>query len=201
MEFTIKAITVSGVEEYLLDSDKIGILETECLKHYDKRISDLICMFLDEECTEHGIYSQEKLFESELRQNLSGMYEYSATPEYGAQLTLEQIKHRFRKITDDYSVMLDAVNLIDYPGFVDHYNKITDPDELLFWAFRYCAWGQYDNKLPYTLFRCIVDGRFKRFYDSHPEWQSYFIHSDCPECLPIGSEDTANRPLREDSAE
>ena len=56
--------------------------------------------------------------------------------------------------------------------------KTDDPDELLFWSFRFCAWGGYDNMLPYTLYRWIVDGKLERFYNYYPEWQHVFL---CPD--------------------
>ena len=195
MDFTMKLKTYSGVENYTLPDEKIGSLEAELLKHYDKRIADLIYLLLDEECTAEGINSREKLFELEYSRNTAiangePIYGYSATWEEGAQLTVDQIKNRFCYIWKEYlfweSTGMDFLTI----QLFHKLERIEDPDELLFWSFRFCSWGQYDNRLPYTLFRCIVDGRFERFYDSYPEWHNEFLCMDNADSLSMITADT-----------
>lgn len=100
MDFNIMLKTHSGIEEYSLPYGKIGPLENDCIKQFDKRIADLVFLRLKE---------------------------------------------------------------------------IEDPIELLFWSFRLCTWGHYDNMLPYTLYRCIIDEKFKHLYSNHPEWYDVFL--------------------------
>lgn len=46
-------------------------------------------------------------------------------------------------------------------------DNISAPDEMLFWIFRFCSWGGYNNPFPYTLYKGIIDGRFEQFYDKY----------------------------------
>lgn len=178
MDFIIKLKTYSGVEEYRMPKEKVGELERDCIKHYDKRIADLIYLFLNEESTAEGITTPEQLFKCEYARNCSdgkAMYGYTATPENGAQLTTAQIKNIFHYIWKDYLFIESTGMDFAMMQFFRKIEKTDNPDELLFWSFRFCAWGGYDNALPYTLYRCIVDGRFERFYNAYPEWQNEFL--------------------------
>lgn len=178
---SFKYKTYYGIEEYRLPCDKIGQLEKNVMNHFDKKIADLVYLFLNEECTSEGIDTISKLFEYEMSCNTSSgklIYDYSATLETGAQLTIDYIKNRFNYIWKDY-LFIESTDLhFDALQFYYHLEKTEDPLELLFWSFRLCAWGNYDNKLPYTLYKCIVDERFKRFYNSCPEWQNTFLYID-----------------------
>ena len=181
MDFIIKRKTYSGVEEYQLSKELVGQLEIDCLKHYDKRIADLVCLFLDEESTAEGIATPEQLLENEYARNCAdgkALYGYTATPENGAQLTTIQIKNIFHYIWKNYLFLESTGMDFMMMQFFHRIEKTDTPDELLFWSFRFCAWGGYDNALPYTLYRCIVDGRFERFYNSYPEWQNAFLCID-----------------------
>lgn len=181
MNFTIKRKTYSGIEEYQLPKEKIGQLETDCIKHYDKRIADLVYLFLDEESTAEGIATPQKLFECEYARNCANgnaLYGYTAMPENGAQLTTVQIKNIFYYIWKNYLFLESTGMDFRMLQFFREIQKTENPDELLFWSFRFCAWGDYDNMLPYTLYRCIVDGRFVRFYNCYPEWQNEFLCLD-----------------------
>lgn len=178
MHVTIKRKTYSGMEEYPLPKEKIGPLESDCLKHYDKKIADLVCLFLDEESAVQGITTPEKLFERERARNFANgkaLYGYTATLENGAQLTTAQIQNIFHYIWKNYLFLESTGMDVRMMQLFREIQKTEDPDELLFWSFRFCAWGEYDNMLPYTLYRCIVDERFVRFYNHYPEWQKEFL--------------------------
>lgn len=181
MEFRLKFKTCSGMEVYQLPREKAGPLETNCMEHYDQKIADLVYLFLEEECAAEGITTPEKLFEREHARNCTDgkvLYGYTATPEHGAHLTTIQIKNIFHFIWKNY--LFQESTGMDF-GMMQLFRKIEttdDPDELLFWSFRFCAWGGYDNPLPYTLYRFIVDGRLQRFYNSYPEWQREFLLVD-----------------------
>ena len=181
MHVTIKRKTYSGIEEYPLPKEKIGPLESDCLKHYDKKIADLVCLFLDEESAVQGITTPEKLFELERTRNFANgkaLYDYTATLENGTRLTTAQIQKIFHYIWKNYLFGESTGMNFRMIQFFREIQKTEDPDELLFWSFRFCAWGEYDNLLPYTLYRCIVDGRFVRFYNRYPEWQKNFLCMD-----------------------
>lgn len=181
MEFSIRFKTCSGIEEYQLTGEKAGPLETNCMEHYDQKIADLVYLFLEEECAAEGITTPEKLFEREYARNCAegkALYGYTAVPEHGAQLTTPQIKNIFHFIWKDY-LFREATGM-DFRmlRWFRRIERTEDPDELLFWSFRFCAWGGYDNPLPYTLYRCIVDRRLDRFYNRYPEWQCEFLCMD-----------------------
>lgn len=181
MHITLKRKTYSGMEEYPLPKEKIGPLESDCLKHYDKKIVDLVCLFLDEESAVQGITTPEKLFELERTRNFANgkpLYDYKATMENGARLTTAQIQKIFHYIWKNYLFGESTGMNFRMIQFFREIQKTEDPDELLFWSFRFCAWGEYDNLLPYTLYRYIVDGRFVRFYNRYPEWQKNFLCMD-----------------------
>lgn len=184
MEFRIRRKTCSGMEEYRLTGEKVGTLETECIQHFDPRIADLVCLFLEEECAAEGIAAPEELVGREHDRNWAdgkALHGYRATPEHGAQLTTTQIKSIFHFIWKSY--LFQESTGMDF-RMLQLFHKVEttdDPDELLFWSFRFCAWGGYDNPLPYTLYRCLVDGRLKRFYNGYPEWQSEFLCMDAAE--------------------
>lgn len=181
MAFRLKFKTCSGIEAYQLPGEKAGPLEIDCMKHYDPRIADLFYLFLDEACAAEGITTPEELFERERTRNYAegnALYGYTATPEHGAQLTTAQIKNIFHFIWKNY--LFQESTGMDFQ-MLQWFRKIEttdDPDKLLFWSFRFCAWGGYDNPLPYTLYRFIVDGRLQRFYNSYPEWQREFLWVD-----------------------
>ena len=145
--------------------------------------ADLVYLFLDEECTYEGIDTITKLHECERKRNSSNgeaLNGYAATMQTGAQLSTQQIKNIFHYIWKDY-LFFESTG-VDFATmqFILRLKEIEDPIELLFWSFRLCAWGEYDNVLPYTLYRCIVDERFKRFYNSYPEWHDVFLCiNDC----------------------
>ena len=105
MDFNVMLNTHSGIEEYRLPYEKIGSLEKDCINHFDKRIADLVCLFLDEECTSEGIDTIEKLYECEKRRNSANgkfLNGYAASLETGARLSTEQIKNIFHCIWKDY---------------------------------------------------------------------------------------------------
>lgn len=179
MSFEMKRKTLSGTEEFRLPTEEIGPLETACIECFDERIADLICLFLSGEIFSGGIESPEELFEHEREHNMSDgtvMNGYSATFDNGVQLSTATIKQIFYYIWDERWMIWEEAGA-DY-NFIEFYNKLArteDPEELLFWSFRFCAWSENVNRLPYTLFRYIVDGKFMRFYDSYPEWQKTFL--------------------------
>lgn len=181
MDFILKQNTCFGVQEYCLPREKVGPLEADCIRHYDQSIADLICLFLEEECTGEGITTPEQLFERERARNYAdgkALYGYAATLEHGAWLSTTQIKNIFHFIWK--SPLFGESTGMDL-GMIQLFRtieKTDDPDELLFWSFRFCAWGGYDNMLPYTLYRWIVDGKLERFYNYYPEWQHVFL---CPD--------------------
>lgn len=181
MDFMIKRKTYSGMEAYQLPTEKIGPLETDCIRCYNEKNADLVFLFLDEECAPEGIDTLERLLERERARNCAdgkALYGYTATPECGAQLTTRQIKTIFHVIWENYLFQESTGMDFRMLQFFRKIAKTDDPDELLFWSFRFCAWGGYDNPLPYTLYRCIVDGRLERYYNSFPEWQSEFLCMD-----------------------
>ena len=57
-------------------------------------------------------------------------------------------------------------------------NLFSEIPYLLFWTFRLCAWGEYENPFPYTLYKGLVDGRFEKFYDDYPDERKTFICID-----------------------
>lgn len=183
MSFNTMLKTHSGIESYRLPYEKIGPLENDCIKQFDKRIADLVCLFLDEECTSEGIDTIAKLYECERKRNSANgesLNGYTATIEDGAQLSTEQIKSIFHYIWKDYRFFESTGADFATMQFILRLKEIEDPIELLFWSFRLCAWGEYANVLPYTLYRCIVDERFKRFDNSYPEWHDIFLCiNDC----------------------
>lgn len=178
MDFIIPVKTYSGIQDYYLPEEKIGPLEADCIKHYDTTIADLIYLFLDEENTAKGIATQEQLFEQERARNYADnmpIYGYTATLEHGAQLTTAQIKNTFHFIWKSY-LFLEATDMnIEMMAFFRQIEKTVDPDELLFWSFRFCAWGEYDNPLPYTLYLYIINGKWKRFSGQYPKWKTAFL--------------------------
>lgn len=183
MDFNLMINVYSGIKEYWLPSEKFGQLEKDCIKHFDKRIADLVYLFLDEECTSEGIDTIAQLYECERERNSSYgkvLCGYTSTMETCAQLTTEQIKNIFHYIWKDYRFFESTGADFATMQFILRLKETEDPIELLFWSFRLCAWGQYDNMLPYTLYRCIVDEKFKHLYSNHSDWHAVFLCvNDC----------------------
>lgn len=178
MTLSIARKNYSGpfVDEYT--PQQIGPLEKRCLENFDGRIADLFALFLNEGCAENGILTEESLFDYEQRCNTSEIVPlngYTAAPKQGALLTAEQIRHIFRPIWKDYLFIESTGMDWDMMRFFQKWGKSDDADELLYASFRFCAWGEYDNPLPYTLYRCLFDGRFRRFYGSQSEWPNGFF--------------------------
>lgn len=177
--FKIKHRTCGGIAYSCFGPENIGQLEENIIEKYDSRIADLFALFLDEEYPSEGVVTPEELFESERRLNTADgepIYGYSATLESGALLTsVEQVKDIFHYIWRSYLFMestdMDFV-MIQYYGKL---KQSQDINEVLFWSFRFCAWGGSFNPLPYTLYRAIIDGRFNAYYDKYPQWQDDFL--------------------------
>lgn len=181
MDLIFKRNTCSGMQEYRLPREKLGPLEADCICHYDQSIADLVCLFLEEESTGEEIVTPEQLFERERARNYAdgkALYGYTATLEHGAQLTTTQIKNIFHFIWKSPLFWESTGMGFGMIRLFRELERTDSPDELLFWSFRFCAWGGYDNPLPYTLYRWIVDGRLERFYNRYPEWQHEFLCAD-----------------------
>lgn len=180
MDFNVSIRTYSGIEDFSLTEDKIGQLEQDVIKNYDPRIADIVCLFLEEEFSSEGMATPQAVLDDELVCNTADgkvLFGYTATIEYGATLTVEQIKDIFHYIWKDY-LFWEVTGLGLHYDMIQFFKKLertTDPEELLFWSFRFCAWGGFDNHLPYTLYRAILDGRFKDYYDRYPEWNDTFL--------------------------
>ena len=178
MTLSIARKNYSGpiVDEYT--PQQIGPLEKRCLENFDGRIADLFALFLNEGCAENGILTEEALFDYEQRCNTSEIAPLNgndAAPKQATLLTAEQIRHIFRPIWKDYLFIESTGMDWDMMRFFRTFGKSDDADELLYASFRFCAWGEYDNPLPYTLYRCLFDGRFRRFYGSQSEWPNGFF--------------------------
>lgn len=177
--FKIKHRTCGGITYDCFEPENIGQLEENIIEKYDPRIADLFALFLDEEFPSVGVVTPEDLFEDERKNNTDDgepIYRYSATLESGALLTsVEQVKDIFQHIWKSY-LFMESTDM-DFM-MIQYYNKLKssqDVNEVLFWSFRFCAWGGRFNPLPYTLYRAIIDGRFNDYYDKYPQWQDDFI--------------------------
>lgn len=161
------------------DTKKMGPLEEKCLSVFDWRVADLIYLFLDEEFYSNDIKNEKALLEYELRGNCLNV----KLPEYckemsekGVSLTIDEIKQRCSFVWEDYFFVESTGMTYDVLQFYKHLKKdITDPDELLFWTFRLCAWGECINPFPYTLYKGLIEGRFERFYDKYETEIEWFV--------------------------
>lgn len=182
MGYTLKIKRYNGVEECRYSCEQVGPLEEKCLAEFDWRIADLINLFVEEEfCNsgDNGIKTEMELLSYEISCNSVNagiIEECRGMSEQGIQISVEQIKKRCSYIWKSY-LFAESTGM-DF-GMLQFYYKlrdnISDPDEMLFWTFRFCSWGGYDNPFPYTLYKGIIDGRFERFYDKYKADLDWFL--------------------------
>lgn len=179
MGIVITIRTCDGIEEVHVPTENMGHMECECIKKLNSKNADLIALFLDEECTASGLDTPEKLFRSEKKYITEHLLQsYPGTKETGAQLSIARIITIFDYIWEDPNFWEETGMNYDMIHFARNLQKTEDPDELLFWSFRFCSWGNSINNLPYTLYKGIIDGRFNSYYNSYLEWLPKFLYID-----------------------
>ena len=99
-------------------------------------------------------------------------YHYAYKEGYGAQLTIENIETRCSYIWKSYvfceRINLDFMSLNDFRKLSEN---IQNPEELLFWTFMMCFYGQCDCNYPYTLFIKIKENTFAPYLSGN-QYQS-----------------------------
>jgi len=182
MVYSLNIKQYNGVEKCEYSLERLGPLEKKCLAAFDWRIADLINLFLEEEfCDsgENGIKTENELLSYEISCNsvkTGIMEECRGISEHGIQISVEQLKKRCSYIWQSYlfaeSTGMDFEMLQFYYKLRDN---ISNPDEMLFWTFRFCSWGGYDNPFPFTLYKGIIEGRFEQFYDKYESKLDWFL--------------------------
>ena len=180
MDYKINVKTYDEEFQVKYDTEKLGPLEEKLLESMDPRATDLVYLFLEEHTfAESGITTEEELLKYEIFCNsVDGnlISECAGIGENGIIINEEQVQKIFPSIWDvslfSGSTAMDFMTLNFYRSLKDN---IKDVDEFLFWTFRLCAWGGYDNRLPYTLYKGLMDGRFAKFYDNYPHERKDFI--------------------------
>lgn len=183
MQYKFKILTCNGISNVEFDSEKLGPLEKRLLENMDPRAKELVYLFLDEGVfEEEGITTEEELLKYEAYCNMVDgkvIRECSGIGENGIIINKEQLLKLYYPIWGSYLFMestnMDFMEINFYRRLKE---KIDDPDELLFWTFRLCVWGGSRNYLPYTLYKGLLDGRFKRFYDDYPNDRQYFVNTE-----------------------
>ena len=161
-----------GPESYTIDDENApDPVQKQVLACYDPGIADLIGLFL-QEYEDFHFHSEEEMaaFEaSKLKQ-----------AEQFCRQGFRQGWNREEPLSaDNLRVIFPAVwhntdfPELDAPDEVwDCHRRMfrsQDAEEVLFWSFRFSAWGSFNVPLPYTLFRAITEGRFRRLALSYPE--------------------------------
>ena len=183
MKYKFKIKTYNEETQVEYDTERLGPLEEKCLAMFDWRIADLVNLFAEQEfCNdgEKGIRTETELLLYEISCNSANgkiLKTCQGISESGIQISVEEIKERCSYIWKSYLFAESTgMGFMDMQFYWKLRDKISDPDELLFWTFRFCAWGGYENPFPYTLYKGLIDGRFERFYDDYADERKTFIH-------------------------
>lgn len=182
LKYKFKIITYSGESQVEYDTERLGPLEEKCLAMFDWRIADLVNLFVEQEFSSSEIRTEAELLLEEISCNsVNGkiIKTCHGISESGIQISVDEIKERCSYIWKSHLfIESTGMDFMDIQFYWKLRDKITDPDELLFWTFRLCAWGEYENPFPYTLYKGLVDGRFEKFYDDYPDERKTFICID-----------------------
>lgn len=162
--------------------NNLSDLERNLLTLNDNQITDLINLFLDEEFSKYGVITENDLLEEEKSRNsLDGDFikDCGNLGEEGVKISIEEIKNRYCFIWKNHEFIesLD-MDFVTQQFFMKLRDSIESPDEMLFWTFRFCAYGGYDNPLPYTLYKGLMNGRFSPYYDSYKLFLKFFAKND-----------------------
>lgn len=180
VKYRFNVETYSGIIKAEYDTEKLGPLEKKLLENMDPRAKELVYLFLREGFFEEKeITTEGKLLKYEAyRNSVDGeiISECSGIGEKGIVVNKEQVQEIYSYIWRSY-LFVESTDM-DFPA-LSFYRKlrdnVEDADQLLFWSFRLCVWGGYDNRLPYTLYKGLLDGRFAKYYDDFPEERKLFV--------------------------
>jgi hypothetical protein len=183
MKHTFNVKTCNGISQVEFDTEKLGPLEKRLLENMDTRAKELVYLFLREGVFEaKGIATEEELLKYEAYRNtVDGkvISECSGIGENGIIINKEQLLKLYYSIWESYLFMESTdMEFMEINFYRSLKAKIDDPDELLFWTFRLCVWGGALNRLPYTLYKGLIDGRFEKFYDTYPTEKLYFVNAE-----------------------
>lgn len=179
MKYKFDIKTYNGTVQAEYDTERLGPLEIKLLENMDPRVKELVYLFLEEGVfEEYGMTTEEELLKYEADCNTADgkvISECSGIGKNGIAISTEQLKRLFSSIWKSH--LFVESSMLDFMDMQFHWKlkeTVEDPDELLFWTFRFCAWGDYRNYLPYTLYKGLLDGRFAKFYDDYPNESSSF---------------------------
>lgn len=185
LKYKFKVKTYAGESHVEYDTECLGPLEEKCLAMFDWRVADLVNLFVEQEfCNsdEGGIRTEAELLLYEVSCNsVNGeiIKTCHGISESGIQISVDEIKERCSYIWKSYLfVESTGMDFMDIQFYWKLRDNITDPDELLFWTFRLCAWGEYENPFPYTLYKGLIDGRFRKFYDNYKNERESFVSAE-----------------------
>lgn len=124
---------------------------------------------------------EHELLESELSGNIANgnFLHYNYDRNMGVQFTINDIMKRCSYIWNTYlfteSVDFDFSCLKE---FTQLKNDLSEPEELLFWTFLMCFYGQYDCYYPYTLYLRIKEDSYIKFLTDtkYPSLMHEIIH-------------------------
>lgn len=133
-----------------------------------EEIPDLLALLFDSTCS-----SEEELYKMEIACNSSDgkpLYRFRSAYGFGTEQSAEDLYKRYAYIWNDYSFIestdMDFLEQNWYRRFseADPF-PITDPDVMLLMTARLCVWGRCGFGHAYSLYQCILSGRYKKFVD------------------------------------
>lgn len=135
----------------------------------DEEIPDLLAWLFDSDCC-----SEEELHEEEVGCNTSDgnpLNNFRSACLSGTDQSVEDLYKRYSYIWNDYlfieSTGMDFIELNWFRRFSEAKPfPITDPDVMLLMTARLCVWGSYDFYHDYSLYQCILSGRYKKFVNA-----------------------------------
>ncbi len=179
MKHIIRWKTYDGTETLCIDDSESDSVQKEILSHYDSRIADITGVFLRqyEHMHRRGVDSVEKLraVEQEYIDTVKKRCDSHNIVWDNDAFSKEAVSQKFSYLWLSTGYIMEQLNDYSVINFFLRMKRTAGSEELLFWSFRLCAWAEFDNHLPYTLYRCLIDKRLERFYDSHPELRSEFL--------------------------
>ena len=155
---------------------RLGVLAENVLKKANEDNKDLVSYFL--RCMEKKKeMNEQELGDLEISHNSSQgkslcNYEWKAE---GANFRIEDIKKNYSGIWGSYIFIESTDAGFELIQLYLQCQKLTDPEEFLYWTFKMCAWSSYICYYPYTLYKALLNDRFEKYYDSFAEYRGCFL--------------------------
>lgn len=180
---SVQYISANHTDNYdaTIISKASNILLSGYLTEKNKMLVACFISLCNEDSTADTIEEIEReLLETEIACNTvdGELYHYHYTEKNGAQLNIDDIKEKCTYIWKSYLFLesLDADFWFDNE-FYRLSDSVAEPEELLFWTFLMCLFGQYDCQYPYTLFLRIRENEYSKFLmqNTYPAIRNAFV--------------------------